>query len=146
MPAERNQWPDRMEASLATKDYSLAGPVLPTIAGGAGWSTLVIGVVRAAGRWDEDDPVDSPTAQGHQRATATGPGPTDLPTPLGSPLERSRSDPSGGRRPPGSLGPPGRPVAPDLPQQGAGSTLHPALPGRSGPPRPGPGRADQARD
>src|SRR3954471_10953701 len=111
-------------------DYSLAGPVLPTIAeGDRGRSTLVIGVVRVTGRSDEDDPVDSPTAEGHQRATATRSGPADLPTALGGPLERSRSDPRGDRRPPGGLDPPGRAVAPHLPQQGAGGTHHLALPG-----------------
>src|SRR3954452_6933560 len=47
-----------------------------------------VGSVRLVGRSDEDDRVDSPAAARHRRATATGPGPADLPTALGGPLER----------------------------------------------------------
>ena len=53
----------------------------------------MIGAVRVAGRWDEDDPVDSPAAARHQRATATRPGPAGLPTALGGALERGRANP-----------------------------------------------------
>src|SRR4051794_17536492 len=64
--------------------YSLAGPVLPTIAeGDRGRDTPEIEAVRVVGRSDEDDPVDSPAAQGHQRSTATRPGPAGLPAALG---------------------------------------------------------------
>src|SRR3954466_9978375 len=93
-----------------------------------GRDTLVIGAVRVVGRSDEDDPVDSPAAERHQRSTATGPGPADLSAALGGAPERCRANPRGDRRVGGRLDPPGRPPVPHLPQQGPGSTLHPALP------------------
>src|SRR4051794_20711147 len=72
-----------------SSNYSLDVPVLPTIAeADRGRNAPVIGGVRVAGRWDEDDPVDSPAAERHRRATATRPRSADLPAALGGPLER----------------------------------------------------------
>ncbi len=79
--------------------------------------------------------------------------PPPRPTTSGSPNASPPSSGSttagpraGGRRTPRRLDPPGRPVAPHLPQQGAGRTLHLALPGRPGQPPTRPGRATQAGD